>query len=113
MILIFIEINYKFLAHYSETLNLFVALVKYSSKHQLFSLKKELFHFFKIHVLAVPEALRAISLVTVNAEVAVLVPGEHVLASVAFGSSIFLNLGYHRLLVFICAVSVFVNALLL
>jgi len=25
MIFIFIEINYKFLAHYSETLNLFVA----------------------------------------------------------------------------------------
>ena len=81
--------------------------------YQLYSLKKELFHFFKIHVLAVTEALWAISFVTVNAEVAVLVTSDNVLASVAFRSGVFLDLGYHRLLVFICAVSVFVNALLL
>ena len=78
----------------------------------LVSLKKELFHLFEIHELAVAKALRAVSLIAVNTEVAVLVPRNHVLASVALGRSVFLDLSDHRLLVLVCAISVLVNALL-
>lgn len=76
------------------------------------SLKKELFHFFEIHELAVAKALWAVSLIAVNTEVAVLVARNHVLASIALGRSVFLDLSDHRLLVLVRAISVLVDALL-
>ena len=76
------------------------------------SLKKELFHFFEIHELAVAKALRAVSLIAVNTEVTVLIACNHALASVALGRSVFLNRSDHRLLVLVCAISMLVNALL-
>ena len=75
--------------------------------------EEELFHLFKVHVLAIAKALWTVSLIAVNAEVAVFVPSNYCFASVALSSSVFLDLSYHTLLILIATLSVLIHAFLL
>lgn len=89
---------------------MFVHSCKLSNGH---SLKKELFHFFKVHPLAVSKAFLAVSFIAVNTEVGILISSNHIFASKALASSVFLNLLDHTLLVLISTVSMLVYTLLL
>ena len=70
---------------------------------------EETFHFLEVVVFTVAEAWWAVSIIAVDAEVAVFVARNHILASVAFARNVVQVLGDHRLVT--AAVSVFLNAL--
>ena len=59
------------------------------------SLEKEILHVVEVIELAVAKAWWAVSIVAVNAEVAILVPSDHVLAPVALAGNVFHVLGDH------------------
>jgi len=77
------------------------------------SLKKKLFHFFKIIKLAVSEACGAIGLIAVDAEIAILIACNYCFASETFACSTLLVLGDHASLVLRTAGSVLFHALVL
>jgi len=70
-----------------------------------------LLHLLQVVELAVPEAGRAVRLVAVHAEVAVLVPGHHRLASEALAGGGLLVLLDHALRVLVTTRSVLLYAL--
>ena len=59
------------------------------------SLEKKILHVVEVIELAVAKAWWAVSIVAVNAEVAILVPSDHVLAPVALAGNVFHVLSDH------------------
>jgi hypothetical protein len=74
-------------------------------------LEKKLLHFLKVVELAVAKTWWAISLVAVNAEVAILVAGNYSLASEALAGGVLCILSNHALLILATLSSVSLNTL--
>jgi len=70
-------------------INLFYSFVLFPS------LEKEIFHVIEVIELAIAEAWWAVSIVAVNAEVAIFVASDHILAPVALAGHVFHVLGDH------------------
>tara|TARA_B110000285_G_C15048781_1_gene575838 strand:- start:1087 stop:1335 length:249 start_codon:yes stop_codon:yes gene_type:complete len=75
------------------------------------SLKKQLFHLFKLIEFTVAKTWGAISFITIDAEIAIFICSNNSFASETFASTVFCILGNHAFLVLVCVTSVFFNAL--
>ena len=77
----------------------------------LTSLKKKLFHFFKIVIFAISETCWAICFVTINAEIAIFVSRNNCLTSETLKSTVFGILSNHAFLILVWIISMLFNAL--
>ena len=68
-------------------------------KYLFHSSEKETLHFLQVIILTVSETWWAVSLVAINAVIAILVASDDVLASEALAGNILLNLSDHALVV--------------